>query len=62
MVHIALFGFVSASKIEKISSLESLTPENRKNFRLSQNSTKLFLLTRFHKRNLTAQSVSLSEI
>ena len=49
MVHIASFGFVSASKIEK-------------NFRLSHNSMKLFWVTRFRETNLTAQSVSLSEI
>ena len=65
MVHIASFGSVSAPKIEKISSLELLAtyhPENRKNFRLSQNSTKLFWVARFGETNLTAQSVSLSEI
>ena len=36
--------------------------EIRKIFRLSRNSTKLFLVTRFHEANLTAQSVSSSEI
>ena len=65
MVHIASFGSVSAPKIEKISFLESLATyhlENRKNFHLSQNLTKLFWVTRFRETNLTAQSVSLSEI
>ena len=65
MVHIASFGSVSTPKIEKISYLESLAtyhPKIRKIFRLSQNSTEPFSVTRFRETNLTAQSVSLSEI
>ena len=49
----------------KISSLKSLAtyhPENHKVFRLSPNSTKLLWVTRLRDRNLTVQSVSLSEI
>ena len=45
-----------------MKSLTTYHPENRKIFRLSQNSTKLFWVTRFREKNLTAQSVLLSEI
>ena len=57
--------FLTSEIFVKISSLKSLTtyhPENRKIFRLSQNLTKLFWVTSFHEMNLTAQSVSSSEI
>ena len=56
--------FLSSEIFVKSSSLKSLTvyhSENRKIFRLSLNSTKLFWVTKFHETNLTAQSVSLSE-
>ena len=58
-------NFLTFEIFVKISSLESLTiyhPENRKNFRLPQKLTKLFWVTRFRETNLTAQSVSSSEI
>ena len=57
--------FLTFEIFVKISSLKSLTayhPENCKIFHLSQNSTKLFLVTRFHETNLTAQSVLSYEI
>ena len=57
--------FLTLEILLKISSLKSLAtyhPENRKIFRLSQNSTKLFWVTRFRETNLTAQSVLSSEI
>ena len=57
--------FLTFEIFVKISSLESLTtyhPENRKNFRLFHNSTKLFWVTRFRETNLMAQFVSSSEI
>ena len=57
--------FLTSKIFVKISSLKSLTiyhPKNRKIFRLSQNLTKLFWVTRFNKTNLTAQYVSSSEI
>ena len=57
--------FLTFEIFVKISSLESLATyhsENRKNFCLSQNSTKLFWVTRFRETNLTSQSVSSSEI
>ena len=57
--------FLSFEIFVKILSLESLTtyhPENRKNFRLSHNSTKLFWVIRFRETNLLAQFVSSSDI
>ena len=57
--------FLTSEIFVKISSLKSLAtyhPENRKIFRLSQNLTKLFWITRFRETNLTAQSVLSSEI
>ena len=57
--------FLTSEIFVKISSLKSLTayhPKNRKIFHLSQNSTKLFWVTKFREMNLTAQSVSSSEI
>ena len=57
--------FLTSEIFIKISSLKSLVtyhPKNRKVFRLSQNSTKLFWVTRFRETNLTAQPVSSSEI
>ena len=57
----------TASKMSRLleRSLKSLTTyhsKNRKIFRLSQILTKLFWVTRFRETNLTAQSVSSSEI
>ena len=49
-------------KISPLKSLMTYHPENRKIFRLSQNSTKFFWVTRFCETNLTVQSVSSSEI
>ena len=49
--------FLTSEIFVKISSLKSLIayhPKNRKIFRLSQNSMKLFWVTRFRKTNLTA--------
>ena len=49
--------FLTSEIFVKISSLKSLTayhPENRKIFRLSQNSMKLLWVTRFRETNLTA--------
>ena len=57
--------FLTFEIFVQISSLKSLVTyysENRKIFRLSQNSTKRFRVTRFRDTNLTAQSVSSSEI
>ena len=57
--------FLTFEIFVKFSSLESLTtyhPETRKNFRLSQNLTKFFWVTRFRETNLTAQSVLSFEI
>ena len=57
--------FLTSKIFVKISSLKSMTtyhPENRKIFHLSQNSTKLFWVTRFRETNLTTQFVSSSEI
>ena len=57
--------FLTFEIFVKISSLKSLAnyyPEIRKIFRLSQNSTKFFWVTRFRETNLMAQSVSSSEI
>ena len=57
--------FLTSEIFIKISSLKSLViyhPEIRKIFRLSQNLMKLFRITRFYKTNLTAQSISSSEI
>ena len=57
--------FLTSDIFVQISSLKSLVtyhPENRKIFRLSQNLTKLFWVTRFCETNLTMQSVSSSEI
>ena len=57
--------FLTSEIFLKILSLKSLAtyhPENRKIFRMSQNSMKLLWVTRFRETNLTAQSVSSSEI
>ena len=57
--------FLTSEIFDKISSLKLLAtyhPKNRKKFRLSQNLKKFFWVTRFRETNLTAQSVSLSEI
>ena len=57
--------FLTSEIFVNISSLKSLMtyhPENRQIFRLYQNSTKLFWVTRFLETNLTDQSVSSSEI
>ena len=57
--------FLASEIFVKISPLKSLTidhPEIRKIFRQFHNSTKFFLVTRFHETNLTAQPVSSSEI
>ena len=58
-------NFLTSEIFVKILSLKSLVtyhPENRKIFRLSHNSTKIFWVTRFRETNLTAQSVSSSEV
>ena len=58
-------NFLTSEIFVKISSLKSLTtyhPENSKIFRLSQNLTKLFWVTKFRETNLTGQFVSSSEI
>ena len=49
-------------KISPLKSLEMYHPEICKILWLSQNSTKCFWVTRFRETNLTAQSVSSSEI
>ena len=57
--------FLTFEIFVKISSLKSLAtnhPEIRKIFRLSQNSTKHFWVTRFRETNLTMEFVSSSEI
>ena len=57
--------FPTSEIFVKISSLKSLATyhlENRKIFRLSQNLTKRFWITRFCETNLTAQSVLSYEI
>ena len=57
--------FLTSEIFVKILSLKSLTayhPKNRKIFRLSHNLTKIFWVTRFRETNLTAKSVSSSEI
>ena len=57
--------FLTFEIFVKISSLKSLTTYPQKIVKilcLSQNSTKLFSVTRFHEMDLAAQSVSSSEI
>ena len=49
--------FLTSEIFVKMSSLKSLVtyyPETRKKFRLSQNSMKIFWVTRFHETNLAA--------
>ena len=53
--------FLTSEIFIKILSLKLLTTyhlENRKIFRLSQNSNKLFWVTKFRQKNLTVQSIS----
>ena len=57
-----LLTFEIFVKILSLKSLVTYHPENRKIFRLSHNSTKLFWVTKFRETNLTAQSVLSSEI
>ena len=51
------FNYINQFYVHQFSRLEIL-----KIFRLSRNSTKFFWVTRFRETNLTAQSVSSSEI
>ena len=65
MIHIASFGSVSAPKIEKnlvLGVTGNLSPRKSKKFSFVSEFDETFLVTRFREMNLTAQSVSLSEI
>ena len=65
MVHIALFGSIFAPKIEKnlvLGVTGNLSPKKSKKFPFVSEFDETFWVTIFRDTNLTAQSVSLSEI